>query len=123
MEDELDSPIADLQNAKIGDPAGGSLFAGLFLRRFVGRVSDEPDAPRIPWVHLDIAGVGMNKAGAYGATDKGPTAATVRSLDRASSSGGSSDDRAHLRPRRPRRRQRRLRRGAARGRARQVPSP
>jgi len=80
MEDELDSPIADLQNAKIGDPAGGSLFAGLFLRRFVGRVSDEPDAPRIPWVHLDIAGTGMNKGAPFGATDKGPTAATVRSL-------------------------------------------
>ncbi len=82
MVDELDSPIADLQNAKIGDPAGGSLFAGLFLRHFVGRTSDEPDAPRIPWVHLDIAGVGMNKGGAFGFTDKGPTAATVRTLIR-----------------------------------------
>jgi leucyl aminopeptidase len=80
MVDELDSPIADLQNAKIGDPAGGSLFAGLFLRHFIGRVGDEPDAARIPWVHLDIAGVGMNKGGGYGFTDKGPTAATVRSL-------------------------------------------
>ncbi len=79
MEDELDSPIADLQNAKIGDPAGGSLFAGLFLRRFVGRVSDDAGAARIPWVHLDIAGAGTTKA-AYGATDKGPTAAAVRSL-------------------------------------------
>ncbi len=80
MEEELDSPIADLQNAKIGDPAGGSLFAGLFLRRFVGTVSAAPDAPRIPWVHLDIAGAGMHKGGGYGATDKGPTGATVRSL-------------------------------------------
>jgi leucyl aminopeptidase len=80
MVDDLDSPIADLQNAKIGDPAGGSLFAGLFLRHFVGRTSDDADAPRIPWVHLDIAGVGMNKGGAYGFTDKGPTAATVRTL-------------------------------------------
>jgi len=79
MEEELDSPIADLVNAKIGDPTGGSLFAGLFLQRFVGRVSDEPDAPRIPWVHLDIAGSGTAKS-ATGATDKGPTAATVRSL-------------------------------------------
>ncbi len=79
MEDELDSPIADLQNAKIGDTSGGSLFAGLFLQRFVGRVSDEPDAPRIPWVHLDIAGSGTAKS-AFGATDKGPTAATVRTL-------------------------------------------
>ena len=87
MVDELDSPIADLQNAKIGDPAGGSLFAGLFLRHFVGRVSDEPEAPRIPWVHLDIAGVGMNKGGGYGFTDKGPTGATVRSLIRFVSGG------------------------------------
>lgn len=79
MEDELDSPIADLQNAKIGDPTGGSLFAGLFLRRFVGRVGDEPDAARIPWVHLDIAGSGTTKT-AYGASEKGPTAAVVRSL-------------------------------------------
>ncbi|MEU1970440.1 leucyl aminopeptidase [Microbacterium sp. NPDC019599] len=82
MNEELDSPIADLVNAKIGDPAGGSLFAGLFLQRFVGRTSEADDAPRIPWVHLDIAGVGMNKAGGYGFTDKGPTAATVRSLIR-----------------------------------------
>ncbi|MET0297479.1 MAG: leucyl aminopeptidase [Microbacterium sp.] len=82
MKDDLDSPIADLQNAKIGDPAGGSLFAGLFLQHFVGRVSDAADAPRIPWVHLDIAGVGMNKGGGFGFTDKGPTAATVRSLIR-----------------------------------------
>lgn len=79
MEEELDSPIADLRNAKIGDSAAGSLFAGLFLRRFVGRVSDADDAERIPWVHLDIAGSGEAKA-AYGVTDKGPTAATVRSL-------------------------------------------
>ncbi|MBU4466362.1 MAG: leucyl aminopeptidase [Actinobacteria bacterium] len=80
MVDDLDSPIADLVNAKIGDPAGGSLFAGLFLRHFVGRVSDDADAPRIPWVHLDIAGVGMNKGGGFGFTDKGPTGASVRSL-------------------------------------------
>lgn len=80
MVDDLDSPIADLQNAKIGDPAGGSLFAGLFLRHFVGRVSEDADAPRIPWVHLDIAGVGMNKSAPFGYTDKGVTGATVRSL-------------------------------------------
>jgi leucyl aminopeptidase len=80
MVDELDSPIADLQNAKMGDPAGGSLFAGLFLRHFVGRTSDAEDSPRIPWVHLDIAGVGMNKGAPYGFIDKGVTGATVRSL-------------------------------------------
>jgi len=33
-------------------------------------------------VHLDIAGVGMNKGGGYGFTEKGPTGATVRSLIR-----------------------------------------
>jgi leucyl aminopeptidase len=82
MVEELDSPIADLQNAKIGDPAGGSLFAGLFLRHFVGRTGDDADAPRIPWVHLDIAGSGTHKGAPYGYTDKGPTAATVRSLVR-----------------------------------------
>ncbi|MGP3536633.1 leucyl aminopeptidase [Microbacterium sp. RD1] len=80
MVDELDSPIADLQNAKIGDPAGGSLFAGLFLRHFVGRVSDDADADRIPWVHLDIAGSGTHKGAPYGVTDKGVTGATVRTL-------------------------------------------
>lgn len=80
MRDELDSPIADLQNAKMGDPAGGSMFAGLFLQRFVGRVSDDADAPQIPWVHLDIAGVGMNKGAPFGFTDKGVTGATTRSL-------------------------------------------
>lgn len=81
MVEELDSPIADLQNAKIGDPAGGSLFAGLFLRHFVGRIGGDAEAPRIPWVHLDIAGAGNTKS-AFGYTDKGPTAATVRSLIR-----------------------------------------
>ncbi len=79
MEEELDSPIADLQNAKIGDTAGGALFAGLFLRRFVGHLDADPAKPRIPWVHLDIAGSGTTKS-AYGWTEKGPTAQTLRSL-------------------------------------------
>ena len=55
------------------------MFAGLFLQRFVGRTSDAEDAPRIPWVHLDIAGSGTTKS-AFGSTDKGPTGATVRTL-------------------------------------------
>jgi leucyl aminopeptidase len=80
MVEELDSPIADMRNAKIGDPAGGSLFAGLFLRRFVGRTGEGDDAPRIPWVHLDIAGSGELKGAPYGFTDKGVTGATVRAL-------------------------------------------
>lgn len=82
LEEELVSPIADLQNAKIGERAAGTLFAGLFLRRFVGARSEDDDAARIPWVHLDIAGVGMNKSAPFGFTDKGPTGAAVRSLIR-----------------------------------------
>ncbi len=80
MEDELKSPIADMVNAKIGDPAGGALFAGLFLRRFVGRTTDDADAPRIPWAHLDIAGSSEHKGAPYGFTEKGATGAIVRTL-------------------------------------------
>jgi leucyl aminopeptidase len=80
MEDTLESTIADLINANMSDRAGGASFAGLFLRRFVGRVSDADDAPRIPWVHLDIAGSGENGGAPYGFTEKGPTGAMVRSI-------------------------------------------
>ncbi|WP_144872581.1 leucyl aminopeptidase [Microbacterium sp. 1.5R] len=80
MEDSLDSPIADMQNANMGDRMGGASYAGLFLRRFIGRVSDEDDAPRIPWVHLDIAGSGEHGGAPYGFTEKGPTGAMVRSI-------------------------------------------
>ncbi|GAA1526556.1 leucyl aminopeptidase [Microbacterium ginsengiterrae] len=79
MEDSLDSPIADMINANMGDRAGGSMFAGLFLQRFVGRTAGD-DSPRIPWVHLDIAGSSENGSAPYGFTDKGATGATVRSL-------------------------------------------
>jgi hypothetical protein len=120
MEEELDSPIADLVNAKIGDPTGGSLFAGLFLQRFVGRVSDDADAPRIPWVHLDIAGSGSTKS-ATGATDKGPPRPP---FDRCShSSKETHDDRTPLRSRRPGRRVGRIRSGDPRGRARSLGRP
>lgn len=80
MEETLESPIADLINANMSDRAGGASFAGLFLRRFVGRVSDADDAPRIPWVHLDIAGSGEHAGAPYGFTGKGPTGAMVRSI-------------------------------------------
>lgn len=78
--EQLDSRIADMRNADMGNRNGGSLFAGLFLQRFIGRTSDADDAPRIPWVHLDIAGSAMSSTSAYGFTDKGPTGATVRAL-------------------------------------------
>jgi leucyl aminopeptidase len=76
----LESRVADMQNANMGNRNGGSMFAGLFLQRFVGRVSEGEDAPRIPWVHLDIAGSAMSAGSAYGYTDKGPTGASVRAL-------------------------------------------
>jgi leucyl aminopeptidase len=56
------------------------MFAGLFLQRFIGRTGDDDDAPRIPWVHLDVAGSAEHGSAPYGFTDKGPTGATVRSL-------------------------------------------
>ncbi|MFK4762736.1 leucyl aminopeptidase [Microbacterium sp. ZW T5_45] len=80
MEDSLDSPIADLQNANMSDRMGGASYAGLFLRRFVGRISDADDAPRIRWVHLDIAGSSEHNGAPYGFTEKGPTGAMVRSI-------------------------------------------
>lgn len=80
LEESLDSPIADLQNANMGDRMGGASYAGLFLRRFVGRVTDDEGAERIPWVHLDIAGSGEHSGAAYGFTEKGPTGTMVRSI-------------------------------------------
>ncbi|WP_243225560.1 leucyl aminopeptidase [Microbacterium sp. CIAB417] len=80
MNESLQSPIADMVNANMGDRAGGSMFAGLFLQRFVGRTGEAEDAPRIPWVHLDIAGSSEHGGAPYGFVDKGPTAATLRSI-------------------------------------------
>jgi len=80
MNDELDSRVADMQNANVGNRAAGSVFAGMFLQRFVGRVDNDPQAERIPWVHLDIAGSGMSTTSPYGFTDKGPTGASTRAL-------------------------------------------
>jgi len=80
MEDLLESPIADLQNANMGDRMGGASYAGLFLQHFIGRSSDAEDAPRIPWVHLDIAGSSEHSGAPYGFIEKGPTGAMVRSI-------------------------------------------
>lgn len=76
MKSELDSPIADLQNVKMGNPAGGSMFAGLFLQEFVGSTVD---GNPIPWIHLDIAGSAEAKS-PRGPHDKGATGATVRTI-------------------------------------------
>ncbi|GMA27674.1 hypothetical protein GCM10025874_09270 [Arenivirga flava] len=74
---KLDSDIADIANAKMGDPAGGMLLAGLFLQEFVGT---RPDGTPIPWAHLDIAGPANNGVGAYGFTPKGSSGVGVRTL-------------------------------------------
>ena len=79
---ELKSDTADLMNAKVGSAIGGMLIAGAFLAEFVGRADVASDAPRIPWAHLDIAGTANNEGTAWGATGKGTTGATVRSLIR-----------------------------------------
>lgn len=76
----LASDVADIANAKPGNTAAGMLLAGVFLREFVGRGSDEDDAPVIPWAHLDIAGPANNGTGAYGFTPKGPSGVAVRML-------------------------------------------
>ncbi|RII95211.1 leucyl aminopeptidase [Clavibacter michiganensis] len=76
----LNSDIADIANVKPGNPAGGMLVAGVFLKEFVGRTGDADDAPRIPWAHIDIAGPSHNKGGGHGFTGKGPTGVAVRTL-------------------------------------------
>ena len=78
----LNSDVADIANANPGNTAGGMLLAGVFLREFVGRVSDAPDAPAIPWAHFDIAGAAKSPAAPYGFTAKGPTGVSVRTLIR-----------------------------------------
>lgn len=74
----INSDVADLANARIGNTAGGMLLASVFLREFIGTAPDSDS--RIPWAHLDIAGAANNAAGAYGFTGKGPTGVTVRML-------------------------------------------
>ncbi|MDP9027562.1 MAG: leucyl aminopeptidase [Actinomycetota bacterium] len=76
----LDSDIADIANAKPGNPNGGMLVAAHFLKYFVGTVSDEKDAAQIPWAHLDIAGAANNGGAPHGEVGKGPTGVTVRTL-------------------------------------------
>jgi len=76
----LKSDVADLANVKMGAPAGGMFIAGAFLQDFVGTVSEEAGAPRIPWTHLDIAGPANNEGGAYGYTASGTTGVAVRAL-------------------------------------------
>lgn len=76
----LSTDVADIANAKPGSPAAGMLLAAVFLREFVGQRGDEPDASRIPWAHLDIAGAANNNGAPYGYTPKGASGVMVRTL-------------------------------------------
>lgn len=72
----LESPIADIANAKVGNRAAGMLVAGVFLSTFVG----ERDGSPIPWAHLDVAGPAMNAGAPHGTVPTGATGAAVRGL-------------------------------------------
>ena len=75
----LNSDVADIANAKIGNTAAGMLLAGVFLQEFVGK-RQEPASGRIPWAHVDIAGPATNSGGGYGFVGTGPTGVAVRTL-------------------------------------------
>ena len=64
----MKSPVADLVNS--ASRYGGAIFAAQFLKEFVGE--------GIPWLHLDIAGVDMQKE-EYSVYSKGATGFGVRS--------------------------------------------
>jgi leucyl aminopeptidase len=67
--ERLEGNIADLKNS--GTRAAGTIFAGLFLHRFVGE--------GLPWAHLDIAGVAWTDE-PNGYLSKGATGVPVRTL-------------------------------------------
>lgn len=74
----IDGQIADLQNAKVGNTAGGMIIGGLFLREFVG--NKKASSEKIAWAHLDIAGPADNEGAGYGFIPNGATGSYVRSL-------------------------------------------
>ncbi|MDE2408894.1 MAG: leucyl aminopeptidase [Actinomycetales bacterium] len=73
----LDSPVADLQNSKVGSTFGGMLVGGWFIHEFVGT---RKDGSKLEWAHLDIAGPADNEGSAYGYTPHGPTGVMLRTL-------------------------------------------
>ncbi len=82
------SKIADLSQIQ-SERWGGALFAGAFLREFVGE--------GITWAHLDIAGTAFNEGKPWGYTPKGGTGFAVRTLvqlatDRANGSAPAAGD-------------------------------
>lgn len=73
--EKLESPVADLQNARVGHPDGGMLLAGAFLREFV-----EDEGRETLWVHVDFAGPASNGGKAYDWNPSGATGVMVRTL-------------------------------------------
>jgi leucyl aminopeptidase len=74
----IKSDIADLMNSRVGNPSGGMLVGGLFLREFVGKKGKSKD--RLNWAHLDFATAANNDLAPYGYTVKGATGSMVRTL-------------------------------------------
>ncbi|MCL2767938.1 MAG: leucyl aminopeptidase, partial [Synergistaceae bacterium] len=56
ISESMKSPIADMVNC--GNRYGGATFAAIFLKEFIGEAKK---GKKIPWVHLDIAGVDFFK--------------------------------------------------------------
>ena len=67
----IDSDAADVKNIS-GDRGAGSIIGAQFIQRFVNKM---------PWAHLDIAGVTWSKRDAP-TVPKGATAFGLRLLDR-----------------------------------------
>jgi leucyl aminopeptidase len=75
----IQSDVADMMNSRVGNPAGGMLVAGLFLREFIG-VKNTKDKTSLNWAHLDFATAANNDLAAYGSTVKGATGSMIRTL-------------------------------------------
>jgi leucyl aminopeptidase len=75
----IKSDIADLMNSRVGNPSGGMLVGGLFLREFVGLASAK-GTERLNWAHLDFATAANNDLAPYGYAVKGATGSMVRTL-------------------------------------------
>jgi leucyl aminopeptidase len=73
----IKSDIADLMNSRVGNPSGGMLVGGLFLKEFVGLAKSKQ---KQAWAHLDFATAANNDLAPYGFTVKGATGSMVRTL-------------------------------------------
>jgi len=79
LTDLIKSDIADLMNSRVGNPSGGMLVGGLFLREFIGLASAK-GTDRLNWAHIDFATAANNDLAPYGYAVKGATGSMVRTL-------------------------------------------